>query len=295
MDNNEVKAKIEEFYKNNFYNVESSIINETIFEISYFVSEDLYPTTKFKMYINFAKKCVSKFDSTNEHELLLCEELKFFDSLNYEICPQAEVETGQDITNWWNEHDCNDEYIEKKRKPEIIENRESFTKNQSNVNQDLQQDNGEFMLYQYVDPVTLEKVDFVQWVNELLDKKGIDVRDLNGVISSDVKYLMKNNKNYNPSKETAISLAIGLELNVDEAQELMHKAGFHLSEYIEYDRIILSAIENEFDIVDTNLELLKIKSKTPESKNVSDRYQYSKKLLGSESIQKETWKEINNR
>jgi hypothetical protein len=236
---------------------------------------------------------VSKFNANNEHEPLLCEELKLFDMLIDEICPQAEAETGQDIHDWFS-NKCNDKY-EEKNKSKIIENTESLTKEQSNMNQNFQQDNSEFMLNLYVDPITLKKVDFVQWVNELLDKKGIDVRDLNGMISSDVKYLMNNNKNYNPSKETAISLAIGLELNVDEAQELMHKAGFHLSEYIEYDRIILSAIENEFGIFETNLELLKIKSKTPESKNISERYQYSKKLLGPESAQKEAWKKINNR
>jgi hypothetical protein len=148
----------------------------------------------------------------------------------------------------------------------------------------------------YIDPVTQEKVDFVKWINELLEKKDIDLRDLNGVISSDVKYNMFNRKHYNLTKEIAISLVIGLELNLDEAQELMHKAGFHLSEYIEYDRIILSAIENEYGIFETNLELLKIKSKKmPESKDIRDRYQYSNKLLGPKAAQDEAWKKLNNR
>lgn len=295
MDNDEIKVKIEEFYKSKFHNVESSIINGTSFEINYFVSKDLYPTTKFKMYINFDKKCVAKFNTNNEHELLLCKELKFFDMhIDYELCPQAEEKTKQVITDWWQHYNCKDEYIEIKN-TNRIENSKALKEDQSKMNQNLQQNNNELMLNLYMDPVTHEKVDFVKWINELLDYKGIDLRDLNGVISSDVKYDMFNRKHYNPTKETAISLVIGLELNVDEAQELMHKAGFHLSEYIEYDRIILSAIENEFGIFETNLELLKIKSKSPESRDIFDRYQYSKKLLGPKTVQIEAWKKLINR
>jgi hypothetical protein len=294
MDNDEMKVKIEEFYKKEFFNVESSIINETIFEISYFVKKDLYPTTKMKLYVNFAKKCVAKFNANTKHEPLLCKELRLFDNFGFDLCSQAKEETNQDVNDWFYRK-CNDEYIEEKNS-EIIENRKSFTKNQNDMNQNLQQDNNELTLYMYIDPVSQEKVDFVKWINELLNKKDIDLRDLNGVISSDVKYNMFNRKHYNLTKEIAISLVIGLELNLDEAQELMHKAGFHLSEYIEYDRIILSAIENEFGIFETNLELLKIKSKKmPESKDIRDRYQYSNKLLGPKAAQDEAWKKLNNR
>lgn len=294
MNDNEMKVRIEEFfYKNEFFNVESSIINETIFEISYFVSEDLYPTTKFKMYINLAKKCVAKFNANTEHELLLCKELRLFDNFGFDLCSQAKEETGQCIDDWWSRK-CKDEYIEIKN-ANRIENSRALKEDQSNMNQNLQQKNNEFMLNMYIDPISQEKVDFVKWINELLNKKDIDLRDLNGVISSDVKYNMFNRKHYNLTKEIAISLVIGLELNLDEAQELMHKAGFHLSEYIEYDRIILSAIENEFGIFETNLELLKIKSKTPESEDICDRYQYSKKLLGPKAAQDEAWKKLNNR
>ena len=293
MDNNHIRNIIEKFYMDNFYDVQSKLISQSILEINYFHSEDLYPTTKMKLYVNFTKECVAKFNANTEHESLLCKELRLFDNLNYNLCPQAEEETKQVVTDWWQQNNCNNEYIAKKKNSEIIENGESFTKKQNNMNQNLKQNNNEFILNMYIDPVTQEKVDFVQWVNELLNKKDIDLRDLSGMISSDVKYALYNKPNYNPSKETAISLAIGLELNVDEAQELMHKAGFHLSEFIEYDKIILSAIENEFGIFETNVELLKIQSKTPESKNISDRYQYSKKLLGPESIQREAWKKTN--
>lgn len=292
MDNDHIRNIIEKFYMDNFYDVQSNLISQSILEINYFHSEDFYPTTELKLYVNFTKKCVSKFNANNEHELLLCEELRLFDNLDFDLCSQAKEETEQNIDDWFSNR-CNNEYTAKKMNSEIIENRESFTKKQSNMNQNLQQNNSELMLNMYIDPVTQKKVDFVQWVNELLNKKDIDLRDLNGMISSDVKYALYNKPNYNPSKETAISLTIGLELNVDEAQELMHKAGFHLSEFIEYDRIILSAIENEFGVFETNVELLKIQSKTPESKSISDRYQYSKKLLGPESIQREAWKKTN--
>lgn len=293
MDNNELRVKMEYFYKENFYNVESSMMNEYVFEINYFISEDLYPTTKMKLYVNLTKNCVSKFNANNKHELLLCIELRLFENLGYDLCSQAKEETGQDIADWFSGR-CNKEYIEIKNTGKI-ENNKRLKEDQGNTNQKIQDSNDELMLNIYIDPISKEKVDFVKWINELLNKKGIDLRDLNGVISSDVKYHMFNKKYYNPTKETAISLVIGLELNVDEAQELMHKAGFHLSEFIEYDRIILSAIKNEFGIFETNLELLKIKSKTPESKDICDRYQYSKKLLGPKVVQDEALKKLNFR
>ena len=49
---------------------------------------------------------------------------------------------------------------------------------------------------------------------------------------------IKCNKNYRPSKETAVSFAIGLHLNIDEAERLLSTAGICLSPSYTFDVII---------------------------------------------------------
>jgi len=72
--------------------------------------------------------------------------------------------------------------------------------------------------------------------------------------------------NYQPSKNTAISLAVALELPLDLSLDLLMKAGFALSDSSTQDLIIRYFIsEKEFDIYKINETL----------------YQYGQSLLGS--------------
>ena len=48
-----------------------------------------------------------------------------------------------------------------------------------------------------------------------------------------------------PSKETALALAIGLELNLDEATDLLARAGYAFSPSIKQDVIVQYYIENK--------------------------------------------------
>ena len=77
---------------------------------------------------------------------------------------------------------------------------------------------------------------------------------------------IKCDQNYKPSKITAISFAIGLKLDFNEATHLLKTAGFALSESSKFDMIIQYFIEtgNYKDIFDVN-EVL---------------YQFDQQLLG---------------
>lgn len=61
---------------------------------------------------------------------------------------------------------------------------------------------------------------------------------------------IENNKNYHPRKETAISLALALELDLIETNELLNKAGYILTNSFMFDVIIQYFIKNKiYDIM----------------------------------------------
>lgn len=63
---------------------------------------------------------------------------------------------------------------------------------------------------------------------------------------------IRSNPGYRPSKQTAVSFAIALELSLDEAKELLMKAGYALSHSSKFDIII------EFFILNKNYNRFEI-------------------------------------
>lgn len=95
--------------------------------------------------------------------------------------------------------------------------------------------------------------------NKLLDE--VEVYKRAG-ISKQVFSKIRGDVNCHPNKDTAISLCIGLKLNLDEAQDLLKKAGYSLSSGIKRDLIIIYFIENhEYDIITINIALDKFSYK----------------------------------
>lgn len=67
------------------------------------------------------------------------------------------------------------------------------------------------------------------------------------------------NADYNPSKKTVISLALALQLNLDETVDLLARAGFALSPSSKSDLIIEYCIEKEYyNVIDVNMLLFEL-------------------------------------
>lgn len=99
---------------------------------------------------------------------------------------------------------------------------------------------------------------FQQKLFHMIDRKGLDDRDVYKRANLDRKLFskIKSNVNYSPSKKTVLALAIGMELNLDETVDLLRSAGLAFTPASVFDLIVEYCITHKFyNIIEINCML----------------------------------------
>ena len=99
---------------------------------------------------------------------------------------------------------------------------------------------------------------FSEYLLYLIEEKGFKNADVyhDSLVDKRTFSKIKNNKDYQPKKITALCLCVGAKLNLDQSKDLLQRAGFAFSPVDKTDIIFKFFIENEiYDIIEIAIEL----------------------------------------
>lgn len=99
---------------------------------------------------------------------------------------------------------------------------------------------------------------FQEYLFYLIGEKGLTNADVykRAIVDKKVFSKIKNNTDYHPQKRTALCLCIGAKLNLDEAKDLLARAGYALSPCDKTDIIFSYFIENGiYNMIELDIQL----------------------------------------
>lgn len=99
---------------------------------------------------------------------------------------------------------------------------------------------------------------FTETLRSLIQKKGLKNSTVYKKANISKQHFSKiiNDPNAKPSKQTAIALALALELNLEETRDLIGRAGYALTNSSTFDLIIRYFIEHEqYNVIEINIAL----------------------------------------
>ena len=99
---------------------------------------------------------------------------------------------------------------------------------------------------------------FSQYLMYLIQERNMENADVykRAIVDKKIFSKLKNNKDYQPQKITALCLCVGAKLNLDETKDLLSRAGYALSPCSKTDIIFSYFIENEiYDMIEIDIQL----------------------------------------
>ena len=103
--------------------------------------------------------------------------------------------------------------------------------------------------------VKKRKKTFQEALFDMIDKTGMTDSEVYRRADIDRRHFSKirNNRDYHPTKRTALALVIALKLNIDEATDLLRRAGYALSNSNTADIIVRYCINTGiYDLMEVN-------------------------------------------